>query len=87
MTPTSPVIKGQEDREVIYAKDQPEYLPLPAIRTSDGLVITRWKLTWRERWQVLWGGSLWLELLTFNKPLQPIRLSTVPPVLEEESCE
>lgn len=45
MQPASPVIKGYD--EVVYAKDQPEYLPLPAIRQSDGCIVTRWQMSLR----------------------------------------
>jgi hypothetical protein len=69
MKPVSPVIKGFD--EVVYAKNQPEYRPLPAIKCADGTVISRWRLTWRERLRVLFKGNLYLQQLTFNAPLQP----------------
>jgi len=59
---------------VVFAKDQPEYLPLPA-NISHPHVETKWKLTWRERLHVLLRGNLYLTLMTFGHPLQPIRLS------------
>lgn len=77
MKPVSPVVPGHS--EVVYAKDQPEYLPLPAHRTEDGCVTTRWKLTWQERLRVLFMGNIYLQLLTFNTPLQPVMLSTTVP--------
>ena len=77
MKPISPVMKRFKHLEVVYAKDQPEYLPLPALPVNPGdetgTVITRWRLTWRERLRVLFGGDLYLWMLTFNKPLQPVR--------------
>jgi len=76
MIPTSPVIPGFEKEEVVFAKDQPEYVPLPAIRCSDGEVISRWRLGWRERLKILWTGSLYLRQLTFGQKLQP-QLPTV----------
>lgn len=80
MKPASPVAYDPETRwgisEITYAKDQPGYIPLPALRFDDGLVVTRWDLTWKERLILLFGGSVFLGLLTFNKPLQPIKLST-----------
>jgi len=57
----------------IYAKDHPEYVPLPAYRTRDGEVITCWALTWRERFRVLFSGRIWWSVLTFRQPLQPQR--------------
>lgn len=74
MTPATPVLPRQpktRDLEIVFAKDQPEYLPLPAIRTSDGQVITRWRLSWADRFRLLWSGDLFLRQLTFNGPLQP----------------
>lgn len=71
--------------EVVYAKDQPQYNPLPAIKTTDGEVITRWKLSLRERLIVLFSGSIWLNLLTFNSPLQPIKLSVIEPEIVIEN--
>jgi hypothetical protein len=80
MTPASPVALDPEDRwgvsEITFAKDQPEYIPLPALKFQDGLVVTRWGLSWKERLTILLGGSVYLGMLTFNNPLQPIRIST-----------
>jgi hypothetical protein len=59
-----------------YAADQPEYQPLPARRMEDGMVTSCWKLTWRERLRALWTGRIWCDTLTFNRPLQPLRLRT-----------
>lgn len=69
--------------KVVYAKNQPEYLPLPVIKDPDGLVISRWKLSFRERIRIFLSGNLWLHLSTFNHPLQPIYLDTKPPKFVE----
>jgi len=74
MKPISPVVKGFE--EVVIAKDQPEYLPLPAIICDDGRVISRWRLSLKERIKVFFTGNLWLHQLAFHQPLQP-QLPTV----------
>ena len=80
MKSVSPVAHDPETRwgvsEVTYAKDQSEYLALPALRFSDGLVVTRWRFSLIERLQILFGGSVYVGVLTFNKPLQPIKIST-----------
>jgi hypothetical protein len=78
MKPASPVIKGY--REVIYAKNQPQYNRLPSIRMGAGEVITRWHMTWRERLRALLRGDVYLRVLTFNEPLQPLAMSTEPPL-------
>lgn len=80
MTPISPVVPGLDMGETIFAKDQPPYIPLPAFRDDDGTVVTRWRLTFRERVRVLFGGSIWLSVLTFNTPLQPVKLTAECPV-------
>lgn len=41
-----------EGCNVIYAKDQPEYIPLPAKKTEDGTVTTCWKLSADELAQI-----------------------------------
>lgn len=81
MTPVSPVIPGFKITETIFAKDQPEYIPLPAWRGEDGRVVTRWRLTWKERLRILFFGNLWLTVLTFNHPLQPVKLETECPLM------
>ncbi len=80
MKPMSPVIPGMDLPEVVYAKDQDEYIPLPACRTRNGVVVTRWRPTVWERLRILFTGNLWLSVWTFNKPLQPVRLDTKPPL-------
>lgn len=56
---------------VVFAKDQPQYLPLPAYRADNGEVISCWRLTWRDCLKLLFTRRLWLRQLTFNTPLQP----------------
>ena len=58
---------------VIFAENQPQYLPLPAKITSEGVVISCWKLTFIERIKILFNGTLFLHQLTFHEPLQPQR--------------
>jgi hypothetical protein len=61
-----------EGQQVTYAANQPEYNPLPAWKRPGGEVISRWRLTWRERLAVLFGRDLYVTVLTFDHPLQPI---------------
>lgn len=80
MTPVSPVVQGFEELEVIFAKDQPEYLPLPALCRSDSPdlpVTSRWRLTPAEREKIAGGADIVLTLLTFGDPLQPITLEVL----------
>jgi hypothetical protein len=76
----TPVIPGCDLPVVTYAEDQPEYFPLPCYRAEDGTVTIRWKLSWLERVRVLIGGCIWHSVLTFNTPLQPLKLETRCPI-------
>ena len=64
------------EKNVVYAENQPEYLPLPAHKTADGDVITCWELSEQEILEIATNGRLWLVVKTFNNPLQPIFLTT-----------
>lgn len=60
---------------VTFAADQPEYLPLPAhIDKKNGVVTSCWKLSFKERLKAFFRGEMSVQVLTLNKPLQPIRL-------------
>jgi len=60
----------------IFAKDQPEYIPLPVkkIIGHKGEIISVWKPTLKERIKILFGFNIGLSLLTFNEPLQPLKI-------------
>ena len=59
---------------ITFAKDQLEYIPLPAHIDPQGKVTTCWKFTLCERFKALIFGKIYLSMLTFNKPLHPLRL-------------
>jgi len=60
-------------QNVVFAKDQPEYQPLPALKldTPQGEVVSCWKMTWKEKLKFLITGKIWVTLMSFNKPLTP----------------
>jgi hypothetical protein len=62
-----------------FAKSQPGYLPLPAHKTAKGLVTSCWKLSLWERLAVATTGRMFLQMLTFNRPLQPLKMSVFKP--------
>lgn len=70
--------KNFKEANVTFAKNQPEYLPLPAFKNNDanGEVVTCWKLSFKERLRILFKGEIWLCLLSFNKPLTPSFMTT-----------
>jgi len=67
-----------KEQNVVYAENQPEYLPLPAFKNESpqGEVISCWQLSFIERMRILFTGKLWVCLLSFNKPLTPSFFST-----------
>lgn len=81
MSTTFPELIGFPEQTVVYAENQPQYRPLPAHRTPDGVVTCCWRLGWRDRLRVLWTGRLWHQISTFNDPLQPQLLLTRKPEL------
>ncbi len=73
----APVVEGLESHEVVFAKNQPQYNPLRCLKgnTAYGEVLSRWTLTEEQREAVAEGADIYLEISTFNTPLQPIRLA------------
>jgi hypothetical protein len=69
-----PVVAGEEQHERVFAKDQPEYIPLRTLvqRDAQGGVLSRWAPTEEQRKAIAEGADIYLELLTFHTPLQPI---------------
>lgn len=61
-----------KEQNVVYAKDQKEYTPLPALKFEDGTVISCWKVSWKELLKIMWHRRVWVSVLTFNNPLQPL---------------
>lgn len=75
-----------KEQTTIFAKDQPEYQPLPAWRSEDmnDEVISCWKFTFAERMMVLFGGKIWLRQYTFGHKLQPLLPQTENPFIEQK---
>lgn len=67
--------KSFSEQNIIFAKDQPEYIPLPALRLENGDVITCWHLSDEEIEKIKESKTLYLSVKTFNQPLQPIFLT------------
>ena len=58
-----------EEANVVWAKHQKGVLPLPAYSDKKH-TITKWRLTWRERFKILFTGTLWLLQRNFGHSLQ-----------------
>lgn len=68
--------------DILFEENQPEYMPLPAKRGDcrwDGEIHTCWELSPEELQEIQKTGVIWVSILTFRQPLQPISLSTKKP--------
>ena len=74
----------------VLGANQPQYLPLPVHNWKDdifpfqyqGKMTMSFQLTDEERKRIEDTGLLWLTVLTFNEPFQPILLETIKPDFE-----
>ncbi|MCI0393300.1 MAG: hypothetical protein MOB07_31610 [Acidobacteria bacterium] len=82
MTPETPIVPGYDLPVTPYAANQPEYQTLPTCRDRDGMAISRWHCSFVERLRVLCTDDIYLSQLTFNRPMQPVQLDTLPPIFD-----
>ena len=68
---------------IVIAKDQPQYLPMPAHISDDeyGTTTVCWQLTLRERIKLLATGKIWHQMLVFKQRMQPQILTVVKPTI------
>lgn len=68
---------------MVIAENQPEYHPLYAHRFDredpEGRIACCWSLSFTERLKLLFTGRIWHQVLTFNKPVQPVKLTVEKP--------
>lgn len=64
-------------RLVVFARDQPQYIPLPVRIFPTGEVYSEWQLTDEEVEKLLVTKKIRLWQWSFNRPLQPARLEVV----------
>lgn len=76
--------KTFKQHNIVYAKDQPEYVPLPAHVSDEGIATFCWRLSWRERMRILFTGEIWHQVMTFRQPLQPHKLTCETPFKQSE---
>ena len=68
--------KNFREANVMFGAGQEEYLPLPAFRDRKGQVVCCFQLSEADRRRIEETGEIWLSVLTFNHPLQPVYLTT-----------
>lgn len=68
------------EQNLVIAKDQPPYLPLPVFVDYDTAHVTScWTMNWRERIRAALTGRVYVTILTCGHPLQPQIVSTEAP--------
>ena len=66
-----------KEQNTIIAEKQPEYLPIPAYYNKKrGSMTMCLKLNENELNRVKATGEVWLQIITSNRPMQPINTST-----------
>jgi len=72
-----PAFVPDGSRAVVIAEHQPQYCPLPSVRTPDGKIITRWALSNDERAAILRGEDVFLTIWSHG-PINPVCLTVGP---------
>lgn len=63
-------------RLIVLAKDQPQYTQLP-VRVSDDKEVymtSKWELSSEEKEAIAQGANVYLRVMTFGHPFQPVSL-------------
>ena len=55
-----------KEQNCVVAKKQPEYLPLPAHKFINGDYVSCWKLSFMERFKLLFSKKLYVNMKTFQ---------------------
>ncbi len=76
------IAKEFPQQNIVIAENQDEYNSLPALVSEDGAVTCCFQLDEAEIKQVKETGEIWLTVLTFGRPLQPINTSVLDPFVE-----
>lgn len=66
-----------EGSNTIIGKNQKQYNPLPAKLEDNGDVTICWKLSWKDRFFLLFTGKIWSKHKTFNKNFQPVKINRI----------
>ena len=66
-----------KEANIVLAEDQEQYETIHAYAagTKEGHIVTCWKLSAWERFKLLITGKLWMTMLTFGEPMNPIYMT------------
>ena len=77
VTPRGVGLPMDEFEAVVFARNQPQYLPLPALVDREGVVVTEWEPDPDELARLCSGGKIRLYVHTFSKPLPPLKVEVL----------
>lgn len=70
---------------VVFGEEQDEYNSLPAhLDEEKGIVTVCYKLSLEEVRSLIEDGEIYLQVMTFGNPLQPLKMLTKNPLEENE---
>lgn len=69
------------------AEEQEDYLTIPAHVTPEGMLCFAMELDKKELEQIQKSKTIYVNLITFNRPMPPIALSVDPDDFDETSAE
>ena len=70
-----------KEQNIVFAKDQEGYLPLPACVQNNGIVTFCMELDEEEIEKAQKSRQLFITRLTFKGPVQPVKVSSIKPKL------
>ncbi len=73
------IAKTFQEKNILIAKNQPEYVPLPAFATPQGDMTVCFELSEKEIKQALKEKMIFIHRLTFGNRLQPMVKSLLKP--------
>ncbi|MEP2447373.1 MAG: hypothetical protein ABJI69_09105 [Balneola sp.] len=73
-----------EQQNTTYAEDQVQYHNLPSHVDKDGVVTSCWEVTEEDLQEIQSNGKIYISILTFGGPLQPISVSIKNPLIQSE---
>ena len=69
-----------KEKNITFAENQPQYLPLPAHVDDEGTVTACWKLSKLELIKLIFTRKIYIQILTFKSPIQPHKLLVYNPL-------
>jgi len=73
-----PALVPEGSKALVMNGPKNEWRDLPSIRTPNGYVITRWALSDAERAAIVRGEDIFVTIVSFAGPINPLAVSIGP---------